>query len=62
MILLIRILLIGTVIYLIFKQFADAAGSTDKKEPPRNSPDSKNKTKKISKEIGEYVDYEDINK
>ena len=57
--LLIRIILIGTVIYLIFKSFADYARTPE--EEHRTEPRKpENKIKKISKEVGEYVDYEEV--
>ena len=60
---LIRYLLIGLIVYLLvrsFMKFSDGNG------PPagQNGPDGKTKppTKKVSKEIGEYIDYEELKK
>jgi len=60
---LIRYFLIGLIVYLIVRSFtrygsgkgsAADLNSTDKNEKPGG--------KKISKEIGEYVDYEEVKK
>jgi hypothetical protein len=60
---LIRYLLIGLIVYLIVRSFTRYGGgggspadlnATDKNEKPGG--------KKISKEIGEYVDYEEVKK
>ncbi len=54
-----RVALICLIIYLIVKSF----GRFGKNEPPvtDQKPENKNDgTKKISKEIGEYVDYEEV--
>ena len=61
MILLIRIILIATVIYLIFKSFADFANSQGREDNDRHEPEpGKKKTNKVSKKVGEYVDYEEV--
>ena len=64
MTLLIRFFLISTIIYLLIRSFARYF--EEKQDPPlRNSePTGKNgkKTKGVPKGIGEYVDYEDIDK
>jgi len=59
---LIRIILISLIFYLIVRSFlrmGEVETPTSKKQQP-----DKNKApaKKISKEIGEYIDYEDIKK
>lgn len=61
MILLIRIILIATVIYLILKSFADFANSQfgEDNEPHKPEP-GKKKTNKVSKKVGEYIDYEEV--
>jgi hypothetical protein len=57
---LIRIILIGLIIYLIMRAFV-RIGEEDKPPSRRNETDMKGKSgKKISKEIGEYIDYEEI--
>ncbi len=60
---LVRYLLIGLIIFLIFRSFASSvgggqtdAGKTDNKN------NSKSPVKKVSKEIGEYIDYEEVKK
>jgi hypothetical protein len=59
--LLIRYLLIGLIIYLIIRSFIRYGAEND--QPVRNGPDNQTKTnKKISKKIGEYVDYEEVDK
>ena len=60
---LIRYILVGLIIYLIIRVFIrfweKEAPSLHKSEPHNNS---KPVSKKISKEIGEYVDYEEVDK
>jgi hypothetical protein len=60
---LIRFILYGVVIYLIVRMLV---GYVDVKDTSSGKPDldkeSKKNNKKISKEIGEYVDYEDVKK
>jgi hypothetical protein len=58
MILLFRIFLIGLIFYLIFRSFLLYGGSRNKTTADEKSDNSK----RISKETGEYVDYEEINK
>ena len=59
MVLLIRVILIATIIYLLVRSFvsffADEAEKEDRREKERNS-----KSKGVSKNVGEYVDYEDV--
>jgi hypothetical protein len=59
MILLLRIFLIGLIFYLILNSFSKYAGKSDGSFNNREK-DSNNK--RISKETGEYVDYEEIKK
>lgn len=60
---LIRFLLIGLIVYLILRAFTKygeakaATGNKTESEKEKNTPG-----KKISKEIGEYIDYEDVEK
>jgi large-conductance mechanosensitive channel len=58
---LIRFILIGIIIYLLVRSFVRyfEEQETSARKPER---DQKNetKTKGVSKEIGEYVDYEDV--
>jgi flagellar biosynthesis/type III secretory pathway M-ring protein FliF/YscJ len=63
MILLIRIILISIIIYLIIRSFirywSEEDETTQRAERENNNP----KTKKgVSKEIGEYVEYEELKK
>jgi hypothetical protein len=58
---LIRVILIGLIIYLIvrsFTRYADGAGPTTNKDGQKIN--GKKETKKVSKEIGEYIDYEEV--
>ena len=59
---LIRYLLICIIGYLIirsFVKFGQDKSSGDRREPLKND---KAAQKKVSKEIGEYIDYEDVKK
>lgn len=60
---LIRFLLIGLIVFLITRSFMrfgeNAQPSQGKPEPGQKS---KPENKKISKKIGEYIDYEDVDK
>ncbi len=59
--LLIRYLLIGLIIYLIIRSFIRYAAEDN--QPVRHDPGNQTKrNKKVSKEIGEYVDYEEVDK
>jgi hypothetical protein len=59
-----RIFLVGLLIYLIFQTFASFGARTNrpagggKKDDPVNKGD---KRRGVPKEIGEYVDYEEVN-
>ena len=60
---LIRYILIGLIVYLIvraFMSYGDGQGPT----ATQSGPDKNGKTgnKKVSKEIGEYIDYEEVRK
>lgn len=61
MILLFRFILVGLIIYLLVRSFTRYFREEgERREVPE---DNKNAdTKKISKDIGEYVDYEEIDK
>jgi hypothetical protein len=60
---LIRYILIGLIVYLIvrlFTRYGDGDGPpTSPNDPNKNG---KQETKKVSKEIGEYIDYEEVKK
>ena len=63
MILLIRIFLICLIIYLIFRSFSKY--SEESEGPVKNPEHRKNDSipvKKVSKKVGEYVEYEEIDK
>jgi hypothetical protein len=62
MILLIRFILVSLIIYLIIRAFRQYSQSDDE---PSHIPGPENrdlKGKKISKEIGEYIDYEEVDR
>lgn len=59
---LVRIFLIGLIIYLVVRMFVrigESQGGTDgvREEPERK----KGKQRGVPKELGEYVDYEEVN-
>jgi hypothetical protein len=61
--LLIRYILVGLIVYMIIRSFirySNEEESPKLKKDPDNS--SNITTKKISKEVGEYIDYEEIDK
>jgi hypothetical protein len=60
---LVRFFLIGLIVFLILRSFASSVGG----ERPSSQNDGQSKNpdppgKKVSKEIGEYVDYEEVKK
>ena len=61
MIILLRIILIGIIIYLLVRSFNRYFFPAEEKE---QKPEKRNSSppKKISKETGEYIDYEEIKK
>jgi large-conductance mechanosensitive channel len=60
---LIRFILISLIIYLIVRSFAKL-GETDQSATHKSGPESSNNinTKGVSKKIGEYIDYEEVDK
>lgn len=60
MVLLVRIFLIGLIIYLLLRSFARFF-EEDKRSSGRNNDEEKNRKKGVSKEVGEYIDYEEVN-
>jgi large-conductance mechanosensitive channel len=60
---LIRFILISLAVYLIVRSFMRFGNDSEPEKPIKN-PDNTGKpeTKKISKNVGEYVDYEEISK
>jgi hypothetical protein len=63
MMILIRFALVSLIVYLVVRAFL-IYGEDSGKESKNHEPDLKrNKTSKgVSKKIGEYIDYEDVNK
>jgi large-conductance mechanosensitive channel len=63
MILLIRFFLISLIIYLIVRSFA-RFGNNDDQLTHKSKPEKESevKSKGVSKEIGEYIDYEELDK
>ena len=61
MILLIRFILVSIIIYLLVKSFVRYFNSQETDEKPHgHNYKSNTRNKGISKEIGEYIDYEEI--
>lgn len=58
---LLRYLLIGLIVYLIARAFVKFGDGQDKGKNSFKRSD-KQPGKKISKEVGEYIDYEDVKK
>lgn len=59
---LIRFVLISVIIYLIIRSFVNY-GKEGNPASPKSDNENRNTTgKKVSKEIGEYVDYEELDK
>jgi hypothetical protein len=58
---LIRYLLIGLIVYLLVRSFVRFGDGPDKRQDGIKSND-KQAGKKVSKEIGEYIDYEEVKK
>ncbi|TAL76033.1 MAG: hypothetical protein EPN88_03145 [Bacteroidetes bacterium] len=59
---LIRFILISVIIYLIIRSFVNY-GKEQNPIAHKSDPENNNATgKKVSKEIGEYVDYEELDK
>lgn len=60
---LIRIALICLVVYLITRSFLQYGGNEQQKSAQKDAEKKdKSQTKKISKSVGEYVDYEELKK
>ena len=58
---LIRYLLIGLIVYLLVRSFVRFGDGSDSRQQGVKSDDKKT-GKKVSKEVGEYVDYEEVKK
>lgn len=60
---LIRFALIGLIVYLLVRSFM-RFGKEDQQSSQKKSPEKKEDVtiKKVSKKIGEYVDYEEVDK
>jgi hypothetical protein len=59
MIFLLRLFLIGLIFYLLFRSFYQY---TDSGKEPSREQQKENSDKRISKDTGEYIDYEETNK
>lgn len=58
---LVRILLISLIVYLIIRSFIKHGQESDSDRPlGKSEGDGKPETRKISKSVGEYVDYEEL--
>ena len=58
---LVRILLISLIVYLIIRSFIKHGQENEPDRPLNKSEDQgKPETRKISKSVGEYVDYEEL--
>lgn len=63
MTLLIRFILVSLIVYLLirsFTRYSNASGESQQQKTPENK-DPKNE-RKISKRVGEYIDYEEVEK
>jgi len=61
--LLIRFLLISLIIYMIIRSFVRYSNQEDSSKLNKDPDKSSNlPNKKISKEVGEYIDYEEVDK
>jgi hypothetical protein len=62
MMFLLRIFLIGLIIYLLFRSFYIYGEENNKRDnDPQKSPQPEKKpVKKISKDVGEFIDYEEV--
>jgi large-conductance mechanosensitive channel len=59
----IRFILISIIVYLIIKAFLNFATDEHKSSAKyRSEGNGNNPPKKVSKEIGEYIDYEEVKK
>lgn len=60
---LVRFALIGLIVYLLVRSFM-RFGEEDKHSSKNQTPENNDSftTKKVSKKIGEYVDYEEVDK
>jgi hypothetical protein len=58
---LIRYLLIGLIVYLLVRSFVRFGDGPGRKQDGFKSND-KQSGKKVSKEVGEYIDYEEVKK
>lgn len=58
---LVRTLLIGLIVYLIIRSFIKHGQENEPERPLDKSEGKRNpETRKISKSVGEYVDYEEL--
>jgi hypothetical protein len=60
---LVRYLLIGLIVYLIVRSFRSFGETSDKSDRIRDPQSTKKaEGKKVSKSVGEYIDYEELKK
>jgi len=59
-----RLFLIGLVVYLVFQAIASYGAKGPAENPGRKAdpinPEKEKRTRGISKDVGEYVDYEEV--
>lgn len=60
MMLLIRVILIGLIIYLLVRSFVRYWGNESIDNSDQDQDTRGNKIKRVSKDVGEFVDYEEI--
>lgn len=58
--LLIRVILIGLIIYLLVRSFVRYWGNESIDNSDQDQDTRGNKIKRVSKDVGEFVDYEEI--
>lgn len=56
----IRFILIFLIVYLLLRGFVQSLFLNDTQSTPEPRKDDRTKKKKISKEVGEFIDYEEI--
>lgn len=56
----IRFILISLIVYLLLRGFVQSLFLEDPPRKPEARKDNKPVKKKVSKEVGEYIDYEEI--
>jgi hypothetical protein len=59
---LLRIFLIGLIIYLLFRSFFHLGESSGRQEERREPEKKDKKARGVPRELGEYIDYEEVKK